>query len=224
MTEATMKRRAHFSICMALLSAACFAFPALAEVPVNDAARTVKEQKTAVCMQRARTFRQATVAPSRGMTNSVATKNDLGGMQQVNGNAVSGSPLSGSSIGNSDLSILLTVGQGATALKTRNVGQVVNALAAVSSAIKANSKTLGKQQATIGTAGLLQGALDQNTTARLSGSQIWNQAIGAANTTVQLRNQRLIDAAEAESSAAKVMTYDSGKVSFVEDPQGKQGN
>ncbi|MQB34243.1 hypothetical protein DXT93_27510 [Agrobacterium rhizogenes] len=166
-------------------------------------------------MQRARTFKQSSVTPSRGVTTSVTSKGDLAGIKQVNGVDISGSTLSGTSIANSDLSILLAVGQSVQALKTKNAGQVVSALAAVAAVISANTSTLKNQQSTIGTANSLQGAFDQNTAARLSGAQIWNQTIQAVTTTVQLRNQRLVDQAAAESAATKVMTYDPGSVSFV---------
>jgi hypothetical protein len=166
-------------------------------------------------MERARTFKQSSMAPSRGVTTSVTTKGDLAGIQPVNGAAVIGSPLSGTSIANSDLSILLAAGLSVQALKTKNVGQTVNALAAVAAAISTNTSTLKSQEAAIGTATSLQGAFDQNTAARLSGAQIWNQAIQAATSTVQMRNQRLVDQAAAASAAAKVMTYDPASVSFV---------
>jgi predicted nucleotidyltransferase len=208
-------RHPHGALCLALLATAWAVSPAAAQVPVNDAARTKEETNTAVCTQRARTFKQSSVAPSRGVTSSVTTKADLAGIQQVNGATVFGSPLSGTTIANSDLSILLAVGQSVQALKTKNVGQVMNALAAVAAAINANTSTLKSQQGAIGTANSLQGAFDQNTAARLSGAQIWNQAIQAVTTTVRLRNQRLVDQAAADSAAAKVMTYDPGSVSFV---------
>ncbi|MGZ2402951.1 hypothetical protein [Rhizobium ruizarguesonis] len=208
-------RHSHGALCLVLLVTASAVSPAAAQVPVNDAARTKEETNTAVCMQRARTFKQSSVAPSRAVTSSVTTKADLAGMQQVSGAAVSGSPLSGTSIANSDLSILLAVGQSVQALKTRNVDHVVSALAAVAAAISANTSTLKSQANAIGSANSLQGAFDQNTAARLSGAQIWNQAIQAVTTTVRLRNQRLVDQAAAESAAAKVMTYDPGSISFV---------
>lgn len=200
---------------LALLAASFVVSPALAQVPVNDAARTTEETNTAVCMQRARTFKQSSVAPSRSVTSSVTSKNDLAGIQQINGATLFGSPLSGTSIANNDLSILLAVGQSVQALKTKNAGQVVNALAAVAAAISANSSTLKSQQTAIGTDNSLQGAFDQNTATRLSGAQIWNQAIQAVTTTVQMRNQRLVDHAAAESATTKIMTYDPGSVSFV---------
>ncbi|MGO4569448.1 hypothetical protein AB4Z52_31480 [Rhizobium sp. 2YAF20] len=217
-------RHLHSALCLVPLAMASAVSPAAAQVPVNDAARTKEETNTAVCMQRARTFKQSSVTPSRGVTSSVTTKADLAGMQQVNGAAVSGSPLSGTSIANSDLSILLAVGQSVQALKTKNVGQVVNALAAVAAAINANTSTLKNQATAIGSANSLQGAFDQNTAARLSGAQIWNQAIQAVTTTVRLRNQRLVDQAAADSAAAKVMAYDPGSVSFVGGNGGNGGN
>lgn len=211
-------------ISLALVACVSIALPAQAEVPVNDASRTTKETNTAACMQRARTYKQATVSPSRGVTSSFSTQGDLAGVGPVNGATVSGSPLSGTTIGNSDLAILLAAGQGVAALKTKNAGQVVNALAAVAAAIKANGTTLTGQEQKIGTANSLQGALDQNSAVRLSGAQIWNQAIGAVNTTVQMRNQRLIDAAAAESAATRVMTYDPAKASFVNGNKSSGGN
>jgi hypothetical protein len=200
---------------LVLLAATSAISPALAQVPVNDAARTTQETNTAACMQRARTFKQSSVTPSRGVATSVTSKGDLAGIQQVNGADISGPPFSGTSIANSDLSILLAVGQSVQALKTKNTGQVVSALAAVAAAISANTSTLKNQATAIGTANSLQGAFDQNTAARLSGAQIWNQTIQAVTTTVRLRNQRLVDQAAAESAATKVMTYDPGSVSFV---------
>ncbi|WP_246799181.1 hypothetical protein [Rhizobium leguminosarum] len=200
---------------LALLAATTAITPALAQVPVNDAARTTEETNAAACMQRARTFKQSSVTPSRGVTTSVTAKGDLAGIQQVNGADISGSSFSGTSIANSDLSILLAVGQSVQALKTKNAGQVVSALAVVAAAISANTSALRNQATAIGTANSLQGAFDQNTAARLSGAQIWNQTIQAVTTTVQMRNQRLVDQAAAESAATKVMTYDPGSVSFV---------
>lgn len=211
-------------VSLVLVAGISIAWTAKAQVPVDDDARTAKETNTAVCVQRARTYKQSTVAPSRGVTTSVSTKGDLAGVGQVNGASVSGSPLSGTTIGNNDLAILLAVAQGIPALKTKNAGQVVNALAAVAAAISSNASTLKSQQNAIGTSNSLQGAMDQNSAVRLSGAQIWNQAIGAVNTTVQMRNQRLIDAAAAESAATRVMTYDPAKASFVNDNKSSGGN
>ncbi|MBZ5763365.1 hypothetical protein LAV84_28015 [Rhizobium sp. VS19-DR104.2] len=203
------------SVCLVVLVTPLVISPTMAQVPVNDAARTTEKTKTAVCVQRARTFKQSSVAPSRGVTSSVTATGDLAGIPPISGAAISGSPLSGTAIGNSDLSILLATGSSVQALKTRNIGQVVSALAATAAAISANTATLQNQATAIGNANSLQGAFDQNTTARLSGAQIWNQAIQSATTTVRLRNQRLVDQVAAESAASKVMTYDPGSVSFI---------
>lgn len=203
-------------LCLPSLAAISIAFSASAQVPINDEARGKQETNTAVCMQRARTFKQSSVAPSRGVTSTVTSKNDLAGIQQVNGATIFGSAFSGTSVGNVDLSILLAVGQSVQALKTKTTGQVVSALATVATAISTNSSMLKSQQNAIGTANSLQGAFDQNTAARLSGAQVWNQAIQAVTTRVQIRNQRLVDQAAAESAATKVMTYDPGSASFVD--------
>nr|WP_234916591.1 hypothetical protein [Rhizobium rhizogenes]QCL10192.1 hypothetical protein pC6.5b_298 [Rhizobium rhizogenes] len=208
-------RDRNIQLCLALFAATSVISPAQAQVPVNDSARTSQETNTAACMQRARTFKQSSVTPSRGVTTSLTSKGDLAGIQQVNGADISGSSFSGTSIANSDLSILLAAGQSVQALKTKSAGQVVSALAAVAAAINANTSTLKNQATTIGTASSLQGAFDQNTAARLSGAQIWNQVIQAVTTTVQVRNQQLVDQAAAESAATKVMTYDPSSVSFV---------
>lgn len=140
------------SMCLVVLVAMSGISPTMAQVPVNDAARTTEETKTAVCVQRARTFKQSSVAPSRGVTSSVTAKGDLAGIPPISGAAISGSPLSGTAIGTSDLSILLATGSSVQALKTRNIGQVVSALAATAAAISANTSTLQNQAATIGNA------------------------------------------------------------------------
>lgn len=211
-----MRAHKYLTACSSALVASLIASgPAHAQVPVNDGARETKETNTAVCMQRARTFKQSSVSPSRGVTASVTTQGELAGMQQVGGAAVFGSALTGTSVANHDLAILLAVGKSVQAIKTKNAGQVVSALAAVAAAIQANTNTLNAQSTAIGTANSLQGAFDQNTAARLSNTQVWNQAIQAVTTMVQMRNQRLIDAAAAESATAKTMTYDPSKASFV---------
>ena len=53
----------HGTLCLALLTTVLVVSPAAAQVPVNDAARTTQETNTAVCMERARTFKQSSMAP-----------------------------------------------------------------------------------------------------------------------------------------------------------------
>ncbi|NTA59807.1 hypothetical protein G6L32_14285 [Agrobacterium tumefaciens] len=156
-------------------------------------------------MKRARTFKQASVAPTQGVHSSFTTKNDLGGMNGVSGQSVLGGALSGSSIGGSDFQILMAVANGIEAMRTKNIGQAVNSLAAVAAAIQSNTTTLNTQSATIGTATTQQGAFDQNTMTRLSTAQIWNQAIQAMSNRNAMRNQKLLDQAAAESALSNFM-------------------
>lgn len=182
--------------------------PTLAQVPVNDAARTTTESRTKVCMLRARKFRQATVSPAGGVKTSFTTQNDLSGMGGVSGQSVQGSELTGSTIAESNFGMLLAVVGTISALKTKNVAQAMNSLAAVAAAIEANTSTVSAQTGTIGTANSQQGAMDQNSLARLSAAQIWNQAIQAISTRNAMRNQQLLDQAAAESAGAKFMNGD----------------
>src|SRR5262245_50078598 len=56
-----------------------------AEVPVADAQREGSETNTAVCMQRARTFKQGSVAPTKNIHGSVTIQSDTGGIRSVTG-------------------------------------------------------------------------------------------------------------------------------------------
>lgn len=179
--------------------------PVLAQVPTNDAQRTDTETRTKVCMKRARTFKQASVAPTQGVHSSVTSKNDLGGMGGVSGQSVLGGAMSGSVIGGSDFKILMAVASGIEAMRTKNIGQAVNSLAAVAAAIQSNTTTLNTQSTTIGTATTQQGAFDQNTMTRLSTAQIWNQALQAITSRNAMRNQKLLDQAAAESALSNFM-------------------
>lgn len=179
--------------------------PALAQVPVNDAERTDTETRTKVCMQRARTFKQASVSPNRGIHGSVTTTKDLAGMLGVSGQSVLGATLNGTSIAGNDFQILMAVVSSIQAMKTKNVGQAINSLAAVAAAIEANTTTLKSQSAAIGTASTQQGAFDQNTMARLSAAQVWNEAIQAVTSRNTMRNQKLLDEAAAESALSNFM-------------------
>ncbi|MDP9573835.1 UNVERIFIED_ORG: stage V sporulation protein SpoVS [Agrobacterium larrymoorei] len=207
------------SFVVTLLSLA--ATPAFAQVPVNDAERTGTETNTAVCMRRARTFKQSTVSPTRDIHGSVTGSNDTGGMRAVAGGTVVGAPLSGSTISGNDFAVLMAVASTVQAIKSKNVGQAISALAAVASAISANGQTLSAQSQTIGQANTLKGAFEQNGITRLTNAQIWNQAIQAISTTVQLRNQRLLDMSAAASATAKTGAYDPSKTMLTE-PEHKE--
>lgn len=195
-----------------------------AQVPVNDARRESTETNTAVCMQRARTFKQGTIAPTRNIHGSVTVKGDTGGIRSASGQSVIGATLSGSMIGGNDFALLLAAANTVQAIKTKNVGQAAAALAAVAAAISANSTSLSAQSGTIGTATTIKGAFEQNVVTRLTNAQVWNQAIQAVATTNQLRNQKLLDLAAAASATAKAMAYDPTNVTLTEPehPEGRK--
>ena len=179
--------------------------PAVAQVPVNDAARTDTETRTRVCMTRARTFKQASVSPSRGVTVSVTSSHDTAGISVVSGQSVFGATFSGTTIAGSEFQVIAALAGSIAAIKTENVGQVLNSLAAVASAIAANHSALTAQSTTIGASSTQQGAFDQNTFARLSAAQVWNQAIEAVNTRNTMRNQKLLDQVAGESALSDFM-------------------
>ncbi len=127
--------------------------PTMAQVPVNDAARTDTETRTRVCMTRARTFKQASVAPSHGVTISVSSNHDTAGMGGVSGQSVFGVTFSGTTIAGSEFQILAAVAGSIAAIKPENVGQVLNSLAAVlprslqtSQPLKRNPQPSGPQR------------------------------------------------------------------------------
>ncbi|TCR74056.1 hypothetical protein [Rhizobium sp. BK376] len=197
--------------------------PSFAQVPVTDAQREKSETNTAFCMQRARTFKQGSVAPTKNIHGSVTIQSDTGGIRSVTGQTVTGQPLSGTTIGGSDFALLLGAANTIQAIKTKNVGQAVASLAAVAAAISANSTSFSTQSGTIGQATTIKGAFEQNAVTRLTNAQVWNQAIQAVGAANQLRNQRLLDLTAAASATAKVMTYDPSKVTLTS-PQNQEGN
>lgn len=195
--------------------------PCLAQVPVTDAKREKSETETAACMERARTFKQNSVTPTKNIHGSITGQGDTGGIRTVSGQSISGSPFTGTWIGGVDFALLLGIAGTIKAIKTKNVGQTMASLAAVAAVIAANSQTLSTQSTLIGTSTTAKGAFEQNTTIRLSNAQVWNQAIEAVTTTNQLRTQRLLDLSAAASAATKAMTYDPQKVTLTA-PQQKE--
>ncbi len=194
-----------------------------AQVPVNDAKREKAETNTAVCMVRARTFKQGAVAPTKTIHGSVTVKSDTGGIKPVTGQTVIGKALTGTTISGSDFASLLAAAGTIQAIKTKNVGQAVASLAAAAAAISTNSTSLSTQSGVIGTATTIKGAFEQNAVTRLTNAQVWNQAIQAVATANQLRNQRLLDLTAAAGATAKAMTYDPSNVTLT-NSQNQGGN
>lgn len=179
--------------------------PVMAQVPVNDAARTDTETRTKVCMTRARTFKQATVSPTEGVKTSMTATGDTAGMGSVSGQSIFGSAFSGTTIAGNDFQILGAIANGIEGLKSNNAGQVLNSLAAVAAALSANRTALQAQSAAIGASTTQKGAFDQNTMARLAAAQVWNQAIEAVTTRNSMRNQKILDQAADESALSNFM-------------------
>lgn len=188
---------------IALLLASLAGNSAIAQVPVNDAERTIKETETRTCIQRARTYKQRAEAPTNGIRGSVAGAGESGG-QRAGGVSIGGGAFSGTTIGGIDLSALMMVAGAASALKAKNAGEVFNAIAATQAAIQSNQALIAGQGSQIGSATSIQGAFDQNSGTRLSGSSLWGQAVEGGNTTVKIRNQQLMDEAAAQSRAARI--------------------
>lgn len=193
------------AIVVCALTIATAPAPVMAQVPVNDAARTDTETRTKVCMTRARTFKQATVSTTEGVKTSMTSTDDVGGMSGVSGQSVMGYLFNGTTIAGNDFQILGAIASGIEALKTNNAGQVLNSLAVVAAALSANRTALEAQSAAIGASTTQKGALDQNTMARIAASQVWNQTIEAVNTRNSMHNQKILDQAANESALSNFM-------------------
>ncbi|PSH56514.1 hypothetical protein [Phyllobacterium sophorae] len=122
-------------------------FPALAQVPTNDVERTGEESNTRVCMERARTYKQRSEAPTNGVRGSFADQGGGGSLSQAGGGNVMGGAFSGTTVGGVDLAGIMA---GVASLKSNNAGQVAGALSAVSAAIEQNRRGLVSQGQAIG--------------------------------------------------------------------------
>jgi hypothetical protein len=196
-------------------------FPVPAQVPTNDAQRTGEETNTRVCMERARTYKQRSEAPTNGLRGSFADQGGGGSLSQSGGGNVMGGAFSGTTVGGVDLAGIMA---GVAALKSKDAGQVAGALSAVSAAIEQNRQGLVSQGQAIGSVDSIQGGFDQNSSGRLSEAGLWGQAVQSGTTRLQLQNQRLLDQAAAASAAANSMDYDKSKVRLVDDGEVKSDN
>jgi hypothetical protein len=102
-------------------------------------------------------------------------------------------------------------------LKSEKAGKVTNALALVTAALQTNQLALTNQGGQIGQVTTIQGGFDQNSATRLAGASVWGQAVQAGTTTLDLRNQQLMDQIARAASAAKVMGYDKTRARLVAD-------
>jgi hypothetical protein len=225
-----MKRNA---AALALSIALCSS--AVAQVPVADTAREAKETQTAGCMARAAVSKGATTQPTQGVKGSMVAPSAAAPSAQVGDASVTGlassgagatntglGSFSGSTVSGVDFSKLTTPSiNGAAAApalgpsSVATIGQTVNGLSSLTSALQSNGPSLASAGAAIGTLSAAQAAWSQNTSARIGGVSIWGQAIQVASLTLQLRNLMLLQQAARASGQAQVMTYNAAAAILV---------
>jgi hypothetical protein len=203
-----------------------FAGSAFAQVPVADVLREAKETATANCMTAAQQFNTQTVAPTKGTQGSVvspgaatAAPTAAVGTTDLTGGAGTAAAVTSlspgavftESVGSINLSPLVT-SFGSVFSRAQggafNIGTAIETLAAISAAttgLQANSSALRSASRAVGALNPSQGAWDQNSAGRLAGTGVWNQAVQAADVTMQLRNQILLSRIMAASAAANFM-------------------
>lgn len=195
--------------------------PALADVPVMDAARETTEKSISDCMTKARVYKDSTLQPSKGITGSMQTPGQ-GQLPSVGGALLSANNVTAPSTGvvsNMDLSAVQTTvaggGTSAMALNLNTVAQTVAALGAVASGIQGNKNNTQAASAIIGALALSQSAWNQNSSARSNNGGMWNQAIMVTSLTAQLFNQRGLNLIGGASRAANALTFDPTQATLV---------
>ena len=195
--------------------------PALADVPVTDAARETTEKSISDCMTKARVYKDLTLQPSKGITGSVQTPGQ-GQLPSVGGALLSANNVTAPSTGvvsNMDLSaVQTTVAGGGTSvmgLNLNTVAQTVAALGAVASGIQGNKNNTQAASAIIGALALSQSAWNQNSSARSNNGGMWNQAIMVTSLTAQLLNQRGLNLIAGASRAANALTFNPAQATLV---------
>ena len=195
--------------------------PALADVPVMDAAREKTEKSISDCMTKARVHKDSTVQPSKGITGSVQTPGQ-GQLPSAGGDLLSANNVTAPSTGvvsTMDFSAVQTTvaggGTSVTALNLNTVAQTVAALGAVANGIQGNKSNIQGASALIGALALSQSAWNQNSSARSNNGGMWNQAIMVTSLTAQLFNQRGLNLIAGASRAANALTCDASKATLI---------
>jgi hypothetical protein len=199
--------------------------PALADVPVTDAARETTEKSISDCMAKARVYRDSTLLPSKGITGSVQTPGQ-GQLPTAGGDLLSANNVTAPSTGvvsNMDLSALQTTvtggGTSVAALNLNTVAQTVAALSLVANGVQGNKSDTQIASAIIGALALSQSAWNQNSSARSNNGGMWNQAIMVTSLTAQLFNQRGLNLIAGASRAANALTFDPTKATLIGLPE-----
>ncbi|SEF01408.1 hypothetical protein SAMN05519104_7751 [Rhizobiales bacterium GAS188] len=220
---------------------------ALAQVPVQDTQREGKESSIAKCVARSQQLKTQQLSPQKGVTGSV--KSGGQGLGQMASNTMTGqgyAPLVGGgaqvapsavtslpsftnlpatgSFGSASALIgsLASSGNsgGMLGLGLSLLGAVGASLNGGQSAIGQNSSQFQGLGGQIGSANGTQNGWDQNSQARVTSGQVWNQAVGLSSVTTQLWNQRLLDQLAGSSSIASLLSYDPAKAVFVPSASG----
>jgi hypothetical protein len=191
---------------------------ALAQVPVNDAARLKEEDKTARCMLRSRTYKDNTLKPTEGVKESVvAPKAGGASMNAGVSNVITPGPTTGI-VNGVDVGALIGGTLGViNAVQGKNYAAMAQSIGALAAVIEANMQGLNQGKAQIGSVQSLQGAWDQNSQARVGTVGIWGQAIQAGSMRLQFENDKLIRMLDEASNRQKMLTYDRSKARLVEE-------
>ncbi|QRM32748.1 hypothetical protein [Microvirga sp. VF16] len=191
---------------------------ALAQVPVNDAARLKEEDKTARCMLRSRTYKDNTLKPTEGVKESVVAPK-AGGTSMNAGvsNVITAGPTTGI-VNGVDVGALIGGTLGViNAVQGTNYAAMAQSIGALAAVIEANMQGLNQGKAQIGSVQSLQGAWDQNSQARIGTVGIWGQAIQAGSIRLQYENDKLTRMLDEASNRQKMLTYDRTKARLVEE-------
>jgi hypothetical protein len=191
---------------------------ALAQVPVNDAARLKEEDKTARCMLRSRTYKDNTLNPTEGVKGSVVAPKAGGASMNAGTSYVIGPGQSSGVVNGVNAGALVGGTLGViNAVQGKNYAAMAQSIGALAAVIEANMQGLNQGQTQIGSVQSLQGAWDQNSQARVGTVGIWGQAIQAGSMRLQFENDKLIRMLDEASNRQKMLTYDRSKARLVEE-------
>jgi hypothetical protein len=191
---------------------------AVAQVPVNDAARLKEEDKTARCMLRSRTYKDNTLKPTEGVKGSVVAPKAGGASMNAGTSYVIGPGQSSGVVNGVDVGVLVGGTLGViNAVQGKNYAAMAQSIGALAAVIEANMQGLNQGKSQIGSVQSLQGAWDQNSQARVGTVGIWGQAIQAGSMRLQYQNDRLIRMLDEASNRQKMLTYDRSKARLVEE-------
>jgi hypothetical protein len=190
---------------------------ALAQVPVNDAARLKEEDKTARCMLRSRTYKDNTLKPTEGVKGSVVAPKAGGASMNAGVSNVLGPGQTSGVVNGVDVGALVGGTLGVIgAIQGKDYAAMAQSIGALAAVIEANMQGLDQGKAQIGSVESLQGAWDQNSQARIGTVGIWGQAIQAGSLRLQFENNKLIRLLDEASRRQKALAFDPSTVRLVD--------